>query len=88
MKRTSTGEFTPTLGLSSQAGFLLMATTPPTASSAVLSARRQRSASQSQVQGYMDEERGRQGRRGRVAVVREGAVRVEGARESDAALYL
>ncbi|WVQ95894.1 hypothetical protein IAU59_002993 [Kwoniella sp. CBS 9459] len=28
-KRTSTGEFTPTLGLGSQAGLLLMATTPP-----------------------------------------------------------
>ncbi|ORX37569.1 magnesium transporter NIPA-domain-containing protein [Kockovaella imperatae] len=31
VKKTSTGDFTPTLGLSSQAGFLLMATTPPSA---------------------------------------------------------
>jgi hypothetical protein len=33
-KRTSTGDFTPTLGISSQAGFLLMATTPPSGQAA------------------------------------------------------
>lgn len=50
MKRTSTGDFTPHLGISSQAGFLLMATTPPSAvPPGLLAGRRERSASRSQL---------------------------------------
>ena len=48
MKRSSTGDFTPTLGLNSQAGFLLIATTPPSSMTAANTMRRDRSASRRQ----------------------------------------
>ncbi|OCF39666.1 hypothetical protein I317_06521 [Kwoniella heveanensis CBS 569] len=48
-KRTSTGEFTPTLGLGSQAGLLLMATTPPNPQSSHLTTGRGRSASRTTI---------------------------------------
>ena len=58
LKRTSTGDFAPTLGLSSQAGFLLMATTPPSSATGMLASRRERSASRGQVPHYTEEGRG------------------------------
>lgn len=69
LKRTSTGDFTPHLGLSSQAGFLLMATTPPNIPPGLLSNRRERSSSRSQVPQSVDVERGGKsdGRRGTVS---------------------
>ncbi|ORY34603.1 magnesium transporter NIPA-domain-containing protein [Naematelia encephala] len=48
-KRTSTSDFAPTLGLNSQAGFLLMATTPPLSSAMPSAMKRERSVSRSQV---------------------------------------
>lgn len=58
LKRTSTGDFAPTLGLSSQAGFLLMATTPPSAVQAG-AIRRDRSGSRTWISPpNLDEERG------------------------------
>ena len=68
VKRTSTSDFTPTLGINSQAGFLLMATTPPTTSAPNLMARRDRSASRGGLNGqYTDEEQARTGRRSSLA---------------------
>jgi len=58
LKRTSTSDFTPTLGISSQAGFLLMATTPPTAGFPSQAIRRGRSSSRSQVPVIADTEHG------------------------------
>ncbi|GFZ48149.1 hypothetical protein JCM24511_05897 [Saitozyma sp. JCM 24511] len=66
IKRTSTGDFTPTLGISSQAGFLLMATTPPSGQAAF--GNRARSMSRGGFQGggtagEEDEEQGGRNRR-------------------------